>query len=134
MEKRYDPITGKSGTIIEDVMNTPEVLAFPESLRFKIRLCVEEVVENVVSYAYDAGAGYMKVETSLSDGVWKISFEDAGIPFNPLSKEDPDVTLPAEERPIGGLGIFLCKQMMDKLAYIHENGCNRFTMTKTIEQ
>ena len=133
MDKRYDPISGKSGAIIEDVMNTPEVLAFPESLRFKIRLCVEEVVENVVSYAYDAGAGYMKVETSFDDGVWEIRFEDAGTPFNPLAKEDPDITLPAEERPIGGLGIFLCKQMMDSLDYIHADGCNRFTMTKKID-
>ncbi len=132
MKKRYDPISGKSGAIIEDVMATPEVDTLPFDLNMRIRLCVEEVVENVVQYAYEAGAGYMQVETTLKNGVWSIVFEDAGVPFNPLDKEDPDITLSVEERPIGGLGIFLCKQMMDHLEYNYEDGCNRLIMEKKI--
>ena len=133
MRKRYDPISGKSGAIIEDVMTTPEVDSLPFELNMRIRLCVEEVVENVVNYAYDSGSGYMQVETSLNNGIWRIVFEDAGVPFNPLDKEDPDITLSAEERPIGGLGIFLCKQMMDHVEYHYENGCNFLMMEKKIE-
>ena len=132
MKKRYDPISGKSGAIIEDVMATPEVDSLPFDLNMRIRLCVEEVVENVVQYAYEAGAGYMQVETTLKNGVWCIVFEDAGVPFNPLDKEDPDITLSVEDRPIGGLGIFLCKQMMDHLEYHYEDGCNRLIMEKKI--
>ena len=132
MKKRYDPISGKSGAIIEDVMATPEVDTLPFELNMRIRLCVEEVVENVVNYAYDSGSGYMAVETALVDGVWRIRFEDAGVPFNPLDKEDPDITLSAEERPIGGLGIFLCKQMMDRVEYRYEKGCNVLIMEKKV--
>ncbi len=133
MKKRYDPITGKSGAIIEDVMATPEVDAMPFELNFRIRLCVEEVVENVVRYAYDSGSGYMQVETVLDKNIWRITFEDAGVPFNPLEKDDPDITLSAEERPIGGLGIFLCKQMMDRLEYRYTDGCNILIMEKKID-
>ena len=133
MKKRYDPISGKSGAIIEDVMATPEVDGLPFELNMRIRLCVEEVVENVVSYAYDSGSGYMEVETGFCAGVWRIRFEDARVPFNPLDKDDPDITLSAEERPIGGLGIFLCKQMMDHLEYHYENGGNVLIMEKKIE-
>ncbi|MBP5538571.1 MAG: ATP-binding protein [Bacteroidales bacterium] len=133
MKKRYDPISGKSGAIIEDVMATPEVANLPFELNMRIRLCVEEVVENVVNYAYDSGSGYMAVETCLCAGVWQIRFEDAGVPFNPLDKDDPDITLSAEDRPIGGLGIFLCKQMMDHVEYHYEDGCNVLIMEKKIE-
>ena len=56
------------------------------------------------------------------------------MPFNPLDREDPDITLSAEEREIGGLGIFLCKQMMDSLNYRYEDGNNILTMTKKISE
>lgn len=133
MEKYYDPISGKSGKIIEDVMSSEEVAGLPDDLGLKIRLCVEEVVENVVLYAYDSGAGFMEVKTVLDNGVWSVIFRDAGVPFNPLAKKDPDITLSAEERPIGGLGIFLCKQMMDSVEYKYADGCNILTMRKNIQ-
>ena len=61
-----------------------------------------------------------------------VKLVDSGIQFNPLEKEDPDITLSAEERQVGGLGIFLCKQMMDDLRYVYENGCNNLFMTKRL--
>lgn len=131
MKRKFDPITGKSGAIIESVMNSDD-LPKDEDIQFKIRLCVEEIVENVVNYAYDNGCGYIEVETSTTPDLWTISFKDAGVPFNPLEKPDPDVTLSLNDRPVGGLGIFLCKQMMDSLAYEHKNGCNILTMSKKI--
>jgi len=133
MTKRFDPIKDKSADIIEYVMASADIPA-DEGLQFKIRLSVEEAVENVVRYAYEDGIGWMEAGTELdSKGiVLTIRLRDAGKPFNPLEKGDPDLTLSAEEREIGGLGIFLCKQMMDSISYEYADGCNILTMTKVV--
>ena len=133
MRKRFDPIKDKCGEIVEFIMTSPEIPQ-DESLQFKIRLSVEEVVENVVNYAYQGGCGWLEAITSLDEGkaCLTIVIKDAGIPFNPLEAEDPDITLSAEDRPIGGLGIFLCKQLMDSMHYSYEDGCNILTMTKSL--
>lgn len=133
MKKRFDPIKDKCGEIIEYLMSSEDIPA-DEGLQFKIRLSIEEAVENVVQYAYEGGIGWLEAETSLdTDGVHlTITLKDAGIPFNPLEKEDPDVTLTTEDRPIGGLGIFLCKKLMDSISYRYEGGCNILTMIKKI--
>ncbi len=131
MTIKFDPIAGKTAEIIETLMQSEDMTDNME-LQFKIRLCIEEVVENIVSYAYKDGNGFVEVGTRIEDGVLEISFKDAGVRFNPLEKEDPDITLAIEDRPIGGLGIFLCKQMMDDIRYTYENGENRLTMYKKI--
>ena len=104
-------------------------------LRFKIELSVEEAVDNVVQYAYEGGIGWLEAGTSLDDKslVLTIELRDAGVPFNPLEKDDPDITLSAKERPVGGLGIYLCKQMMDSISYRYEDGNNVLVMTKRVE-
>ena len=131
MKKRFNPIKDKSSEIIEFLMSSPD-MPDDEALRFKLRLSIEEAVENVVRYAYDGGIGWLEVGTSLDHDslVLTIELRDAGIPFNPLEKEDPDITLGANEREIGGLGIFLCKKMMDSISYRYENGNNVLTMSK----
>ncbi len=131
MTIKFDPIAGKTAEIIETLMQSDDMTDNME-LQFKIRLCIEEVVENIVSYAYKDGNGFVEVGTRIDNGVLEISFKDAGVRFNPLEKEDPDITLAIEDRPIGGLGIFLCKQMMDDICYSYENGENRLTMYKKI--
>lgn len=131
MTIKFNPIAGKTAEIIETLMQSEDMTDNME-LQFKIRLCIEEVVENIVSYAYKDGNGFVEVGTRIDDGVLEISFKDAGVKFNPLEKEDPDITLAIEDRPIGGLGIFLCKQMMDDIRYTYENGENRLTMYKKI--
>jgi len=133
MKKRFEPIIDKCGEIIDYLMSSPDIPQ-DESLQFKIRLSIEEAVENVVRYAYEGGMGWIEVGTELDpEGVMlTIELKDAGVPFNPLEKEDPDVTLSAEEREIGGLGIFLCKQLMDHISYRYENGCNILTMSKKV--
>lgn len=131
MKVRFEPICGKTAEIIEALMSSDD-MPLEEGLRFKLRLCIEEVVENIVSYAYEGGNGYVEVGTNLKDGLLSVTLEDSGKPFNPLEKEDPDITLSAEERPIGGLGIFLCKQLMDELVYSYENGKNKLIMKKKI--
>ena len=134
MKKRFNPIKDKSSEIIEFLMSSPDI-PDDEVLQFKLRLSIEEAVENVVRYAYDGGIGWLEVGTSLDEDslVLTIELRDAGIPFNPLEKEDPDVTLSADERKIGGLGIFLCKKMMDSIEYRYEDGNNVLTMTKKVQ-
>lgn len=132
--KRFNPITDRSSEIIDFLMASPD-MPQNEELRFKIGLSVEEAVENVVRYAYDGGIGWLEAGTCLDHDtlVLTIELRDAGTPFNPLEIPDPDITLPAEEREIGGLGIYLCKKMMDSISYRYENGNNVLTMTKKIE-
>ena len=91
-----------------------------------------EIVENIVRYAYENGSGYLEASTEVFDGHIRITFADAGKPFNPLDKDDPDITLSAADREIGGLGIFLCKQLMDHIEYKYEDGCNILTMIKKV--
>ena len=132
MTTRFEPIKGKTAEIIEALMAS-EDMPISDNLQFKLRLCIEEVVENIVNYAYDGGDGWVEVGTQLDGDILTITLKDEGIPFNPLEKEDPDITLSAEERQIGGLGIFLCKQMMDQLEYERVGNCNIFKMIKCIK-
>ena len=133
MKKRFKPIKYKSSEIINYLMASPD-MPDDEALRFKIQLSIEEVVENVVHYAYDGGIGWLEVSTHLDNDslILTVELRDAGVPFNPLEQPEPDTTLTAEEREIGGLGIFLCKQLMDSISYRYENGNNVLTMTKLI--
>lgn len=134
VKKRFNPIKDRSSEIIAFLLNSPDI-PLDEALRFKIGLSVEEAVENVVRYAYDGGIGWLEAGTMLDHDtlVLTIELRDAGKPFNPLEKPDPDITLPADEREIGGLGIYLCKKMMDSISYRYEDGNNVLTMTKKIE-
>ena len=134
MKKKFDPIKDKSADIIEYIMNSPDIPADP-ALEFKIRLSVEEVVENVVRYAYEDGSGWREAGTDLDEGglALTVQIRDAGTPFNPLEDAaEPDLDAPAEERRIGGLGIFLCKKMMDGIEYEYKDGCNILTMKKRL--
>lgn len=133
MKKRFNPIKDKSSEIIEYLMSSPDI-PDDEVLQFKLRLSVEEAVENVVRYAYDGGIGWLEADIHFDEDALLLTIElrDAGTPFNPLEKEDPDLTQGAEEREVGGLGIFLCKKMMDSIQYRYENGNNVLTMTKKV--
>lgn len=125
---RFEPISEKCAEIIEQLMSAPE-MPQDDGLLFKIRLCVEEAVENIVSYAYLRGDGWLEAQTDVLGDSLVITLRDAGTPFNPLDTPDPDITLSAEERQPGGLGIFLCKKMMDTLTYEYKDGCNIFCMS-----
>ncbi len=129
MKKIFEPVEGRNAEIIETLMACPEVADLSDELKFRIRLCVEEVEENILCYS---GTTWVEVWASITDGVLEIGFRDGGVEFDPLAKPDPDITARLEERQIGGLGIFICKQMMDVLNYRFENSCNIFTMAKKI--
>ncbi len=133
MKKRFNPIKDKSSEIIEYLMSSPDI-PDDEVLQFKLRLSIEEAVENVVRYAYDGGIGWLESDIHFDKDALLLTIElrDAGTPFNPLEREDPDINQKAEEREIGGLGIFLCKKMMDSIEYRYEDGNNVLTMTKKV--
>ncbi len=133
-KKRFNPIKERSSEIVSFLMASPDMPKDPD-LRFKIELSIEEAVENVVRYAYEGGIGWLEAGTKLDDEslILTIELRDAGTPFNPLEKADPDVTLTANERPIGGLGIYLCKNMMDSISYRYEDGNNVLVMKKQIK-
>ena len=104
-----------------------------ESLQKQVKLALEEAVTNVILYAYpDKKDQDISIDLSVADSRLKIDITDIGLPFNPLKKEAPDVTLSDEERPIGGLGIFLVIQLMDDVQYHRLAGKNVLTMIKNI--
>jgi anti-sigma regulatory factor (Ser/Thr protein kinase) len=100
---------------------------------FQIRLVCEEIIVNVIHYAYPDGEGNVAVSYDISpdQGLLTITIADRGVPFNPLEKDDPDISLPLDERPIGGLGIFMVKSIMDEVRYQRENDMNTLTLTKS---
>ena len=122
--------------------NLQEVLSFVDGFieelgasmkaQMQIDVAVEEIFVNIASYAYtpDTGNAVISVETVPEKKQVVITFKDSGKPYNPLEKPDPDITLSAAERSIGGLGIFMVKKSMDDMYYEYSNGQNVLTIVK----
>lgn len=98
----------------------------------KIELSIEELFINVASYAYEEGDGDAIIRIEIFDNPDRAVFTliDNGTPYNPLTREDPDVTLSAENRAIGGLGVFLVKKNMDEYSYEYKDNQNIMTLVK----
>ena len=122
--------------------NLPQVLAFvdeqleaadcPMKIQMQIDIAVEEIFVNIAHYAYNPGVGSatVRVDVMGEPPAVDITFIDGGVPYDPLAKADPDVTLSAEERQIGGLGIFMVKKSMDDIKYEYLDGHNVLTLKK----
>ena len=127
--------------VIESI---PEVTAFIDAeleavdcgikAQTQLDVAVDEVFTNIASYAYGGASGSATVRFDFDEAsrVASVTFVDSGVPFDPTKREDPDVTLSAEERQIGGLGIFLVKKTMDDMRYAREDGKNVLTIIKKI--
>ncbi len=102
--------------------------------RMQISVAVEEIFVNIATYAYapEHGMATVRVEISEEPVTVTITFMDHGIPYDPLAKADPDLSLTADERQIGGLGIFLTKKTMDDVKYEYEDGKNILTLKKNL--
>lgn len=102
--------------------------------QMQIDIAIDEIAANISLYAYTPGTGKMEVRFEYEEEkrTAVISFIDSGVPFNPLEKEEPDTALSAEEREIGGLGIFLVRKTMDGMEYERKNGQNILTIRKKI--
>ena len=102
--------------------------------QMQIEVAVEEVFVNIANYAYapEKGNATVRVEVGEAPVCVTITFIDRGMPYDPLAKEDPDVTMPAEDRQIGGLGVFMVKKTMDDVAYEYRDGQNILTLKKNL--
>lgn len=105
-------------------------LGCPKKIKKKINISVEEIFVNIAGYAYDGEGGTVSVDISSSGNEVTITFRDSGVPYDPLKKQDPDLTLSAEDRQIGGLGVYLVKKNMDSVSYSYTDGQNILTMKK----
>lgn len=124
------------------VDNLPVVQAFLEErleemncsmkAMMQIQVAVEEIYVNIAHYAYGekSGEAVVRVEEQKDHAAVAITFIDRGVPYDPLAKEDPDVTLSAKERQVGGLGIFMTKKMMDDVSYERKDDQNVLTLKK----
>ena len=97
-----------------------------------VEMAVEEIFVNIANYAYPDRTGQARIRTELLQDPRRIqiTFTDSGIPFDPLKKPDPDISLSLDEKPIGGLGIFMVKKEMDDVQYRYEDGKNILTFMK----
>ena len=124
--------------------NLPEVTAFVDGLlaelecplntQYEIDVAVDELFTNISSYAYapETGSATIQIEVFEDPRSVAITFIDSGVPYDPLAKPDPDITLSAEERQIGGLGIYMVKQSMDEVTYDYKDGQNILNIRKCI--
>ena len=122
--------------------NLPQVISFvdeqleaadcPMKIQMQIDIAVEEIFVNIAHYAYnpEVGTATVRIEVMGEPPAVDITFIDNGIPYDPLAKADPDVTLSADERQIGGLGIFMVKKTMDDVKYEYCDGHNILTLKK----
>lgn len=106
----------------------------PPKIRLQLELVIDELISNIVRYAYgdDGGDITVQLEWEEDPAAVVLTFVDQGVPYDPLQRQDPDVSLPAEQRQNGGLGIFLVKQLMDRLEYQFTDGQNVFTVWKYV--
>ncbi len=117
---------------IEFVKNVCSSLDCPQGVVNEVLIACEEILVNIVSYAYKPGqTGKMELTACGTHGKsLEICFSDDGVPFDPLAMPDPDTAKPIEEREIGGLGIFLVKNLMDEVSYKREDRRNIVRIVK----
>ena len=133
-EKTFNADDKALPDVLAFVENELEKASCPMKTAMSLTVAIEEIFVNVAHYAYPNGSGTatLSIEHDCQKNRLIFRMTDSGIPFNPLAMPDPDVTLPASERKIGGLGIFMMKKTMDEVFYANENGENILTMIKNL--
>ena len=131
-ELAIDAKTENLDAVLDFVSEQLESADCPVKTQTQIAIAVEEIFVNIAHYAYKPEAGGALIRVAVSDGV-AIEFEDNGKPYNPLEKDDPDITTVAEERELGGLGIFMVKNIMDAVEYRREGNKNIITIKKVVK-
>lgn len=113
-----------------------EQLDCPMKTQLQVDVAIDELFGNIAHYAYnpEVGAATVRVEVIEDPLSVVITFIDNGVPYDPLAKADPDITLSAEEREIGGLGIYMVKKSMDEISYEYKNGQNILCIKKHIQE
>lgn len=118
--------------VTEFVNEQLEECGCPMKIQMQIDIAIDELFGNIAHYAYhpEVGPATVRVEVLKEQPAVVITFLDNGVPYDPLKKEDPDVTLSAQERTTGGLGIFLVKKSMDDILYEYKDGQNILKIRK----
>ncbi|MBQ3507334.1 MAG: ATP-binding protein [Clostridia bacterium] len=121
-------------TVTDFVNQQLEALDCPTKAQMQIDIAIDELFGNIAHYAYnpEIGSATVRVEVTEDPLAVIITFIDNGIPYDPLAKDDPDVTLSAEDRDVGGLGIYMVKKTMDEISYEYKGGQNILTIKKKI--
>ncbi|MCR5370909.1 MAG: ATP-binding protein [Clostridium sp.] len=107
----------------------------PPKAMMQVDIAIDEIFVNIANYAYEGESGNVTVQVDIDDDNGKqmvLTFIDSGIPFNPLEAGDPDITLPAEKRSVGGLGIFIVRKTMDGMKYMRKNNRNILVIRKNL--
>lgn len=121
-------------TVTEFVNEQLEALECPMKAQMQIDIAIDELFSNIAYYAYnpEIGPATVRVEVVENPVSVLITFIDNGVPYDPLKEQDPDITLSAEDRKIGGLGIYMVKKSMDNVSYEYKDGQNILTIKKTL--
>lgn len=133
-ELAIEALTDNLDAVMQFVDAELEAADCPMKIQMQIDLAVEEIFVNIANYAYAPGTGTacIRVDVQPDGSAVSITFIDCGVPYDPLAKEDPDVTLDSEKRDVGGLGIFLVKKMMDDVQYANTDNKNILTLSKSL--
>ena len=122
-------------TVTDFVNQQLEALDCPMKAQMQIDIAIDELFGNIAHYAYNPEIGQATVRVEVVEDPLSvvITFIDNGVPYDPLAKADPNTTLSAEERDIGGLGIYMVKKSMDDIAYEYKDGQNILTIKKSLK-
>lgn len=133
-ELTVDAVLDSIPVITEFVDAQLEQYGCPMKAQMQIDIAIDELFSNIVHYAYhpEVGPATVRVEVVEDPLSVIITFIDQGVPYDPLSREDPDVTLSAEERDIGGLGIYIVKKNMNEITYEYKDGRNILKIRKEL--
>lgn len=135
VEKRFPAALNQLEPVQMFVLDQLKDHPYTERIRAQLDVAVEEIFVNIAHYAYPKDQpGWAVIRCQVDQDPLRITiqFIDWGVPFNPLAKKDADITLSAEDRQIGGLGILMVKRSMDEVNYVYENGQNILTLIKEI--
>ena len=133
-ELTIDATTENIAAVTDFVNEQLEAHGCSTKVQTQIDIAIDELFGNIAHYAYTPGVGPATVRVELVEEPLSvvITFIDNGVPYDPLEKEDPDTTLPADERQIGGLGIYVVKKSMDAVEYGYKGGQNILKITKKL--
>lgn len=136
IEKTFPADTAVLDDVLSFTEDQLERASCPPALTMSLTMAIEEMFVNVAHYAYPDGGGNVQLSIAFAPDSHVITFQltDSGIPFDPLAQPAPDLSIPAEERPIGGLGIYIMLKVMDAVQYERIEGHNILTMQKTLLQ
>ncbi len=133
-EITVDATTENIDTVTEFVNNKLEQINCPMKVQTQVDIAIDELFGNIANYAYPSTVGLVRVSVEKSEDSNSVivTLMDQGVPYNPLAKPDPDVKQTVEEREIGGLGIYLSKNIMDNISYEYKNGKNILRIEKNL--